>query len=139
LAREGPISFYDDSFTLHHANYQRDTRNILLKCVNIKGNQVTYMWGSKINIKNANPSYVMEIHRETSEALSHTMDGQGKENARLKQRINELEVVLIPRPLFSNPLSIVHPTKDSLGQSHKFDKITYLLAGVYAFVTYNIK
>ena len=30
LSHECPIVFYDDFVTLHHANYQRDSRNILL-------------------------------------------------------------------------------------------------------------
>lgn len=36
------------------------------------------MWGSEIEIKIANPNDVMEIHRETGEALAHTVDDQGK-------------------------------------------------------------
>ena len=31
-----------------------------------------------------NPSDVMECNRENSEALTHTMDDQGRENAKLK-------------------------------------------------------
>lgn len=55
--------------------------------------------------------------RETSEALSHAMDDQEKENVKIKQRIAKLETILIPRPLFSEPLSVAHPIEDSLVQS----------------------
>ena len=81
LARKGPISIKDDSVTLHHASYQKYTRKLLLQRINIKGKQVIEKRGSKIDIKNANPSDVMELHRETGETLSHTMDDQERENA----------------------------------------------------------
>lgn len=80
---EDPIVFYDDSLALHQANYQRDTRNIFLKCVNIKANKVTNKWGLGIEIKNVNLSDVMQNHRATGEALADTVDDQGKDNARI--------------------------------------------------------
>ena len=57
---------------------------LLLWCVRIEGKQVTGMRGSKIEIQDANPSDVMDLHGATSEALSHIMDDQGKENYRIK-------------------------------------------------------
>lgn len=56
-----------------------------------------------------NPNDIMEIHREMDEALEHTVDTQEMQNARLKQRIVELEVVLNLYPMFVEPLSIVQP------------------------------
>lgn len=84
LDREGPISFDENSVTLHHASYQKDTRKILLQCVSVKGKWVTYKWHLEIEIKNGNPSDAMELHRATKEALAHTMDDQDRENVRLK-------------------------------------------------------
>ena len=72
----------------------------------------------------------MELHRAASEALAHTVDDQEKENVKLEQRIVELEATPSPISLFSKPLSIVQSIEDYLGQSWKFDKITYLLLGV---------
>jgi hypothetical protein len=37
LAHEGPIVFEDESITLHLASYQKDSRNLSLQHVNIKG------------------------------------------------------------------------------------------------------
>ena len=84
LAHEGPIVFEDESVTLHHANYQKDSRNISLQHASIKGKQVIEKSGSEIEIKNANPSDIMALHREICKALAHTMDDQGRENSRLK-------------------------------------------------------
>lgn len=135
----GPIVFYDGFVTLYCASYQKDTKNILLQHVIIKGKHFTNKWGLETEIKNSNPSDVMEHHRETSEALFHTMDDQENENAMLKQRINELEISLSMYPLFAKPLSIVQSIEDSLSQSWKFDKISHLLLGVHSFVAENIK
>jgi hypothetical protein len=96
------------------------------------------MWGLEIEIKNANHNDAMHFHRAIGEALSHTMDDQGKYNARIKKRIVELEVSLNPMPLFTKPLSMIQPIEDSLGHSRKFDKIALLLVGVHKFVTKNI-
>lgn len=111
MAHEGPIYFQDDSITMHHSNYQKDTRKLLLQRIYGKGKQVTKKWGSKIEIKNENPSDAMELHRETDEALAHTVDDQEMENSRLKQRIVELEASLNPHPLFSNPLQLSNQFK----------------------------
>ena len=49
----------------------------------------------------------MELHRAIDDAISHTIDDQGKESDKLKKRITKLEATLIPRPLFAKPLAIV--------------------------------
>ena len=41
LACEGPFVFEDDLVTLHHFSYQKDTKNILLQRVSVKGKHVT--------------------------------------------------------------------------------------------------
>ena len=86
-----------------------------MECVTIKGKKVIEKLGSKILIKNENPSDLMDIHKETSEALSHTMDDKEGKKTRLKQRIVELKVDLNLCPLFTKPISIVHPVEDSPG------------------------
>ena len=61
-----------------------DSRRLLLQHLSIKGNHVIDTWRLEIEIKIVNPSEVMKLHRAIHEALAHTMDDQGKENARLK-------------------------------------------------------
>ena len=81
----------------------------------------------------------MELHREIDEALAHTMDDQKRENAKLKQRIDELEAPLNPRPLFVEPLSISQSIKESPSQARKIDKVTCLLSRIRCFVVESIK
>ena len=42
------ISFEDELVTLHCSSYQKDSRNMLLQLINIKGKHVTNKWGSGI-------------------------------------------------------------------------------------------
>jgi hypothetical protein len=62
LDHEGPIVFKDESIALNHATYQKDLWKLSLQHVNVKGKQVIEKWGSKIEIKNVNPSDAMELH-----------------------------------------------------------------------------
>lgn len=68
--------FEDESITLHCASYEKKSRNISLQCVDVKGKHIVEKWASEIETKNANPLGIMELHRETSESLAHTMDDQ---------------------------------------------------------------
>ena len=95
----------------------------MLQHVSVKGKQVTDKRGTNIEINTINSSDVMELHRAIGEDLSHTMDYLEKDNARLKQRIVELEASLSLHPLFTKPLSIFQPIENS---SSQFDKITCL-------------
>ena len=130
LAREGLVVFEDELLILHHASYQKDSRKISLQRISIKGKQAIDKCGSEIEIKNMNPSDIMELHWEIGEALAHTVDDQERENAKLKKRIVELEASLSPRPLFVEPLAIVHSFGESLRHAHKIDKATQLLSQV---------
>lgn len=82
---------------------------------------------------------VLHIVKATSEAFAHIVDHQERENAKLKQRIYELEATLNPRPLFVEPLSIVHSVEESPGQAYKINKVTQLLFGVRSFIIEGIK
>lgn len=76
----------------------------------------------------------MELHWETDEALEDTMYDQERENARMKKRLVELKVVLIPHPLFIEPLSIIHSIEELLGPVHKFDKVNRFSSHDRSFV-----
>ena len=81
----------------------------------------------------------MEIHRETNESLEHTVDDQEKENVRLKQRIDKIEVALSPHPLFVERLAIVQAIEESSGQACNINKVANLLSRIKSFVEEEIK
>lgn len=70
---------------------------------------MTESWGLVIEIKGADPSSMLELHKATGEALAHTVDNQGRENVNLRKRVVELKASFSPKPLFPQPLSIVEP------------------------------
>lgn len=96
--------------------------------------------GSRSQISgNVNPSDVMHLHQETDEVLAHTLDDRERENAKLKKRIDKIEVALILLPLLAKPPEIVHPIEESPVQARKIDRIIHLLLGVIYFVEESIK
>jgi hypothetical protein len=65
---------------------------------------------SEVDLKDMRPSQISKIHRETGDALDDSIDGLEAENAKLKERIKELETALMPLPILASPLTMVKPT-----------------------------
>lgn len=93
----------------------------------------------EIEIKNANPKNVMELHWATDKDLAHIVNDLERENARLKQRITKLNSAINPCPLFAKPFSIIQKVQEYLIQACKIDKIAHLLSWVRSFVVESIK
>ena len=56
------------------------------------------------------PSQISKIHTETKDALDDSIDGLEAKNAKLKEKIKELETDLMPLPIMASPLTMVKPT-----------------------------
>lgn len=74
LNHDGPMVFEYESVTLHHAHYEKESINISLQRVRVKGKHLVEKWGLEIVIKNDNPKCFMELNQATGESLAHTMD-----------------------------------------------------------------
>jgi hypothetical protein len=109
LAQEGPTIFEEESVTLHHAKYDKQSRKLQIERVNLKDKRVTRKWSSEIEVKGLRPSRVLIFHQAMGEALAHSITEQELENTKLKKRIRELKVSLSPKPLFAEPLSMIVP------------------------------
>jgi hypothetical protein len=59
-------------------------------------------------------SQISKIHKETRDDLDDSIDGLEAKNAKLKERIRELENALMPLPILTSPLSMVKPTTPSI-------------------------
>jgi hypothetical protein len=59
-------------------------------------------------------SQIYKIHKETGDALDDYIDELEAENAKLKERIKELQNSLMALPILSNPLSMVRPTTPTI-------------------------
>ena len=90
---------------------------------------------SEINLSNMQPSQISWLHRATRDALDYSIGGIEAENARLKDRIKELDEALIPIPLLASPLAKIMlstPTTKLKGSSR-------LLTSCRGYVEKNIK
>lgn len=89
---------------MHHSSYEKESRNLSLQRVSVRGKHPVEKWGSEIEIKNVHLKGVMELHWATNQALVHTVDDQEKDNIKQKRRVIELEAALSPHSLFIEPL-----------------------------------
>jgi hypothetical protein len=107
LAPEGLTIFYKEYVTLHYTKYDKQFKKLHIKRFNMKDKKVTRKWSSKIEVRVLKPSRVLNFHQAMGEALAHSIIEHEVENERLKKRVRELEVSLIPNPLFSHPLPMI--------------------------------
>ena len=64
-----------------------------------------------IDTQNMLPSKLSSIHKVTWDAFDFSIANMEEENARLKERVKELEETLIPPPILATPVSIIRPDK----------------------------
>jgi hypothetical protein len=61
---------------------------------------------SEVDLANMWSSQICQLHKVSKDALHDSIGGIEAENARLKDRVKELEEALIPMKLLVNPLEI---------------------------------
>ena len=71
LTHEAPMVFENESITLHHTSYEKESKKLSLQCISVKEKHLLEKWRLEIEIKNVNLKGVMELHRATREALAH--------------------------------------------------------------------
>jgi hypothetical protein len=65
---------------------------------------------SEVDLSNMRSSQICQLHNTSGYALHDSIGGIKTENARLKNRVKELEEALIPMSLLVNPLAIAMPS-----------------------------
>jgi hypothetical protein len=88
--------------------FDNESKNLIIEKRDVRKKKGKYH--SEINLRNMQPSQISRIHRATRDALDDSIRGLEAENAKLKDRIKELEEALIPIPLLSSPLAITVPS-----------------------------
>jgi hypothetical protein len=87
------------------------------------------------------PSRVIRFHQFTSDALDHSITEQELGDYKLKKQICALEYDLSPRPLFTEPLSMMTPDKfpEEISRSNsKVKKAAKLLMDIKKYAVENI-
>lgn len=88
---------------------------------------------SRINIADA-----FKMYLTTCEIFAHLLEDQKRQNTRLKRKVEELESILTPKPLFSQPISTVKPIEMSPTLSLRIDKAYELLQNLREYVAQNV-
>jgi hypothetical protein len=111
LDTQEPIIFEEDSLTLHHSTFNKNSIKLVIEKVNSKNNKIQEKWNSKFDFQGVPPYKVMEFHEATRENLKFSIGDIENENVFLKDRVRELENSLIPPPLFVSPIAAIQPLK----------------------------
>jgi hypothetical protein len=94
------VSTLTDLSNNNHAAYNHETKNLLLEKVNTKNKNSSERCKSSIDLDGVAPSKIVDFHGATGDALRQSIDKMEQENFELKKRVKELEVAMVPTPLF---------------------------------------
>jgi len=97
----------DESFVFQSVVFESESKKIIIEKRDVKNKKEKYC--SEVDLANMWLSQISGLHRETIDSLDDSIGGIEAENARLKDRIKELEEVLILMPLLGSPLAIAMP------------------------------
>jgi hypothetical protein len=64
----------------------------------------------EVELKYMQPSQISKIHKANGDALDDSVDGLEAKKANLKEKIKELETVLMPLRIFASPLTMIKST-----------------------------
>jgi hypothetical protein len=98
----------DESFVFQSVVFYTRNKKFIIQKKNVKNNKGKSR--SEVDVANMRPSQIFQLHIATEEALHDSIGGIETENARLKDRIKELEDAFIPMPLLVDPLAIAMPS-----------------------------
>jgi hypothetical protein len=130
---ETDIFYEDESFVFQSVVFDSQSKNIVIEkrdVTNKKGKSRT-----EINFRKMRSSQISLFHRVTGDALDDSIGGIEAENARLNDRVKELEEAFIATPEFSSPLAKTVPATPAT----KLKGSSSLLASCRALVENNIK
>jgi hypothetical protein len=87
----------EESFTFQSVFFYKESKKLIVERSDQKNKKGKSH--SEVDLKDMRPSQISKIHRETGDALDDSIDGLEAENAKLKERIRELETSLMPLPI----------------------------------------
>jgi hypothetical protein len=123
----------DESFVFQSAVFDSQSKKLVIEKKNVKNKKGKSR--SEVALTNMRPSQIYQIHTTSGEALHDSIGGIETENARLKDRVKELEEAFIPMPLFVNPLAIAMPATPAAN----IKASSTMLASCRRYVENNIK
>jgi hypothetical protein len=86
-----PLIFEEESITLHHVAFNKESKKLLIEKINLKNKKVVEKWNSKTDLQGVRPSKGMQFHEATRETLKSLINEIELKNQLLKEKIKELE------------------------------------------------
>jgi hypothetical protein len=93
--------------TLHNALFDKNSNKFVFEKNNVRNKKSQGNTNSILDLNGVPPSKIVQINKATGEALKMYVGG----NAILNYRIKELEIALMSPPIFSYPITTMHPWK----------------------------
>jgi hypothetical protein len=139
LVTQEPVFYEEESLTLHSALFDKYLNKLVFERVNSKGKRAQGK-DTELDLNGVPTSRITRMHKSTRDALEVSVDGLEAENARLKERIKELECALMPPPIFVSPIASIQSGRNPNGTPElKLKGTSSLLAAIRRFVGENIK
>jgi hypothetical protein len=123
----------EESFTFQSVFFYKESKKLIIERSDQKNKKGKSR--SEVDLKDMRPPQISKIHRETGDAIDDSINGLEVENAKLKERIGELENSLMPLPILQSPFSMVKPTIPII----KLKGSSSLPTSVRSYVEKNIK
>jgi hypothetical protein len=90
----------EETFVVQNSSFERDYKKLVFEgTTKSKSGKLQ----STIDTQNMFPSRLSSIHKVTGDALDFSISNMEEENARLKEKIKELEATLMPPPILASP------------------------------------
>jgi hypothetical protein len=97
----------DESFVFQSVVFETESKKLIIAKRDVKNKKRKHR--SKLDLANMHGSKISELHRAIGDSLHDSIGVIEVKNARLKNRIKELEEALFPMPLLSSSLEIAMP------------------------------
>jgi hypothetical protein len=97
----------DESFVFQSVVFDSRNKKLIFQKKNVKN--IKGKSCSEVDVANMRPSQICQLHTATGEALHDSIERMETHNARLKDRVKELEDAFFPMPLLVDPLAIAMP------------------------------
>jgi hypothetical protein len=142
LVTQEPIIFEEESMTFHNALFDKGLKKLVFEKINARNKKFQGKASSTLDLNGVPPSRIMHIHESIDDALKMLAGEMESENAIVKDMIRELEIALMPPPIFVIPIATMQSWKTLDGMLDSRSKLrgtSILLVAVRRCVGENIK
>jgi hypothetical protein len=99
-----------NSFFVHNSLFDKKSRKLIFEITPSKNKKDKTC--STLNFSKMLPSGIGKIHKVTTYSLDVSIEYTEAENARLKERIQELEFTLMPPPILATHVATIQPGRN---------------------------